>query len=56
MAGIAECGASRMLKLSRALFLERPDAEVLDYYERATVNHILSSVHPTPEDGTVPTG
>ncbi|WP_159054766.1 DUF6805 domain-containing protein [Streptomyces dysideae] len=29
-----------------ALFLEQPDAEVLDHYERATVNHILSSLHP----------
>jgi DUF1680 family protein len=44
--GPETCNTYNMLKLSRALFLERPDAEVLDHYERATVNHILSSLHP----------
>lgn len=44
--GPETCNTYNMLKLSRALFLEAPDAEVLDYYERATVNHILSSLHP----------
>ncbi|WP_405766119.1 beta-L-arabinofuranosidase domain-containing protein [Streptomyces sp. NBC_01538] len=44
--GPETCNTYNMLKLSRALFLEVPDAEVLDYYERATVNHILSSLHP----------
>ncbi|WP_035841547.1 glycoside hydrolase family 127 protein [Kitasatospora azatica] len=44
--GPETCNTYNMLKLSRALFLEQPDAEVLDYYERATVNHILSSLHP----------
>ncbi|WP_367318491.1 beta-L-arabinofuranosidase domain-containing protein [Streptomyces sp. HUAS ZL42] len=41
--GPETCNTYNMLKLSRALFLEHPDAEVLDYYERATVNHVLSS-------------
>ena len=45
--GPETCNTYNMLKLSRALFLEQPDAEVLDHYERATVNHILSSLHPT---------
>ncbi|MHC5904516.1 beta-L-arabinofuranosidase domain-containing protein [Streptomyces sp. S6] len=44
--GPETCNTYNMLKLGRALFLERPDAEVLDQYERATVNHILSSVRP----------
>ncbi|MFK4106034.1 beta-L-arabinofuranosidase domain-containing protein [Streptomyces sp. NPDC019531] len=44
--GPETCNTYNMLKLSRELFLERPDAEVLDHYERATVNHILSSLHP----------
>ncbi|MFI6436145.1 beta-L-arabinofuranosidase domain-containing protein [Streptomyces sp. NPDC050759] len=44
--GPETCNTYNMLKLSRALFLEEPDAEVLDHYERATVNHILSSLHP----------
>lgn len=44
--GPETCNTYNMLKLSRALFLEQPDAEVLDHYERATVNHILSSLHP----------
>ncbi|MET8213282.1 beta-L-arabinofuranosidase domain-containing protein [Streptomyces sp. NPDC005373] len=44
--GPETCNTYNMLKLSRALFLEEPDDEVLDHYERATVNHILSSLHP----------
>ncbi|MFE4799389.1 beta-L-arabinofuranosidase domain-containing protein [Streptomyces sp. NPDC056708] len=44
--GPETCNTYNMLKLSRTLFLEEPDAEVLDHYERATVNHILSSLHP----------
>ncbi|WP_055523945.1 beta-L-arabinofuranosidase domain-containing protein [Streptomyces graminilatus] len=44
--GPETCNTYNMLKLGRALFLEEPDGEVLDHYERATVNHILSSVRP----------
>jgi uncharacterized protein len=44
--GPETCNTYNMLKLSRALFLEEPDAEAVDHYERATVNHILSSLHP----------
>ncbi|MFC5665222.1 beta-L-arabinofuranosidase domain-containing protein [Kitasatospora misakiensis] len=40
--GPETCNTYNMLKLGRALFLEQPDAEVLDHYERATVNHILA--------------
>ncbi|WP_405774462.1 beta-L-arabinofuranosidase domain-containing protein [Streptomyces sp. NBC_01538] len=45
--GPETCNTYNMLKLSHALFLEDPDAEVLDHYERATLNHILSSLHPS---------
>src|SRR5690606_14614566 len=31
---------------SRDLFLQGPDRKFIDYYERATYNHILSSQHP----------
>ncbi|WP_328841818.1 beta-L-arabinofuranosidase domain-containing protein [Streptomyces europaeiscabiei] len=44
--GPETCNTYNMLKLSRALFLEEPDTEALDHYERATVNHILSSLYP----------
>jgi DUF1680 family protein len=33
-----------MLKLTRSLFLFKPDAELMDYYERGLYNHILASV------------
>ena len=54
--GPETCNTYNMLKLSRALFLEDPDAEVLDHYERATVNHILSSLHPKRRAGVLHTG
>jgi len=40
-----------MLKLTRHLFQWEAAAEVADFYERAMLNHILSSQHP--EDGRV---
>jgi hypothetical protein len=40
-----------MLKLSRHLFMWEAEAQVSDFYERALLNHILSSQHP--EDGRV---
>ncbi|MCU4162369.1 beta-L-arabinofuranosidase domain-containing protein [Carboxylicivirga caseinilyticus] len=45
------CCVYNMLKLSRHLFQWNPSVEILDYYERALINHILSSQHP--EDGRV---
>ncbi len=40
------CCVYNMLKLSRHLFEWNASAEVMDYYERALFNHILSSQHP----------
>ena len=34
-----------MLRLTKQLFLEEPDASYMDYYERALLNHILSSIN-----------
>lgn len=45
------CNVYNMLKLSRHLFEWNVSAEVGDFYERALLNHILSSQHP--EDGRV---
>jgi DUF1680 family protein len=45
------CNTFNMLKLSRHLFMWQPDSEIADYYERAQLNHILSSQHP--QTGTV---
>lgn len=46
-AGNAEtCNTHNMLKLTRHLFAWQPSATVADYYERAQINHILSSQHP----------
>ncbi len=38
------CATYNMLKLTRGLFLFKPDAELMDYYERGLYNHILASV------------
>jgi DUF1680 family protein len=35
-----------MLKLTRHLFLWKPDSKLGDYYERALYNHILASQNP----------
>ncbi len=45
------CCVYNMLKLSRHLFQWNASAEVLDYYERALINHILSSQNH--DDGRV---
>lgn len=37
------CNTYNMLKLTRHLFSLRPDADLMDYYERALYNHILAS-------------
>lgn len=44
--GPETCNSYNMLKLTRMLFLTRPDAKYTDYYERTLYNHILSSQHP----------
>ena len=44
--GPETCNTANMLELSRHLWLSSGDPEILDHYERATVNHILSSQHP----------
>ncbi len=38
------CGTYNMLKLTSDLFMYNPQAELMDYYERALYNHILASV------------
>ena len=38
------CASYNLLKLSRALFLFKPEARYMDYYEQALYNHILASV------------
>jgi hypothetical protein len=40
------CNTYNMLKLTRRLFCWEPKAEYADYYERALLNHILSSQDP----------
>lgn len=45
------CNVYNMLKLSMHLFMWDAKAEVADFYERALINHILSSQHP--DDGRV---
>jgi uncharacterized protein len=44
--GPETCNTYNMLRLSKLLFLAEGKTEYLDYYERATYNHILSSQHP----------
>jgi DUF1680 family protein len=45
------CNTHNMLKLTRHLFMWQPASQIADYYERAQLNHILSSQHP--QTGTV---
>ena len=40
------CNVYNMLKLTRHLFAWQPDAEEMDFYERALFNHILGSIDP----------
>lgn len=44
--GPETCNTYNMLRLTKLLFLSQPEAEYIDYYERALYNHILSSQHP----------
>lgn len=40
------CNLHNMLKLTRAIFQDVPDAELGDYYEKGLYNHILGSIEP----------
>lgn len=40
------CNTYNMIKLSRALFLQRGETKYLDYLEWAQINHILASIDP----------
>ncbi|GAB3280095.1 glycoside hydrolase family 127 protein [Larkinella harenae] len=44
--GPETCNSYNMLRLSKALFLDKADPAYLDFYERTLFNHILSSQHP----------
>ena len=44
--GPESCNTNNMLKLSENLFSINPDAKYVDFYERAMMNHILSTQHP----------
>ncbi|MEZ0607799.1 beta-L-arabinofuranosidase domain-containing protein [Fibrella sp. WM1] len=45
--GPETCNSFNMLRLSKALFLDKNDVSYLDFYERTLYNHILSSQHPS---------
>lgn len=40
------CSTHNMLKLTRALFEQKPDCAYADYFEHALYNHILASIAP----------
>lgn len=44
--GPESCNTNNMLKLTEGLFRIRPEASYADFYERALLNHILSTQHP----------
>jgi hypothetical protein len=44
--GPETCNSFNMLRLSKALFLDKDDPGYLDFYERSLYNHILSTQHP----------
>lgn len=44
--GPETCNSVNMLRLTEALFSERPDARMAAYYERVLFNHILSAYDP----------
>lgn len=44
--GPETCNTYNMLRLTKLLFLDRPESKYIEYYERALFNHILSSEHP----------
>ncbi|UFH55423.1 glycoside hydrolase family 127 protein [Spirosoma sp. KNUC1025] len=44
--GPETCNSFNMLRLSKALFLDKNDLSYVDFYERSLYNHILPSQHP----------
>ncbi len=44
--GPETCNTYNMLKLTKLLFTDDPQAKYINFYERALYNHILSSQHP----------
>ncbi|MCM1450971.1 MAG: glycoside hydrolase family 127 protein [Clostridium sp.] len=44
--GPESCNTNNMLKLTEGLFRMHGDARYVDFYERAMLNHILSTQHP----------
>lgn len=44
--GPETCNTYNMLRLTELLFCTQPEARLADFYERAMLNHILSSQHP----------
>lgn len=44
--GPETCNTYNMLKLAKLLYLQSGDSRYLNFYERASYNHILSSQHP----------
>lgn len=44
--GPESCNTNNMMKLTEGLFRMTPDAAYADFYERAMLNHILSTQHP----------
>ncbi len=44
--GPETCNTYNMLKLTKLLFTDEPNAKYINFYERALYNHILSSQHP----------
>ncbi len=44
--GPETCNSYNMLRLSKALYLDKNDLQYLDFYEKTLYNHILSSQHP----------
>ncbi|MDT0269692.1 glycoside hydrolase family 127 protein [Streptomyces sp. DSM 44915] len=44
--GPETCNTYNLLKLTRSLYLADPAPELIEAYERALHNHVLSSIHP----------
>lgn len=45
--GPETCNTYNMMRLTELLFANSPEGRYADFYERAMLNHILSSQHPT---------
>lgn len=44
--GPETCNSVNMMRLTEALFAQRPEARMAEYYERVLLNHILSAYDP----------